>query len=369
MRLLMILDNLSHDSGVSSIVINLYKHIDRSKVSVDFLIFKEGNDSYIEEVKKSGSRVYCLSNPLSIKLFVKSYFQLKHFFKTNSKNYDIVHLHSPTLNEFTLKFAKKYGIQNRIIHSHSTMTSLNKIKKIANKVLQRNILSYANHFWSCSTEAAHFLYGKDFCSKHEIVLIKNAVKPELYTFNLDTRLSIRSKLCMDENIIISHVSNFSPIKNVHFLIEPFESAVKKNSKLRLLLIGDGPTLGQVKKIVEEKNLIDYVRFTGRIKNVNEYLNAIDYLVLPSIKEGLPVAVVEAQANGIPCIISDSITKEVNVGNVTFLPLNISKWLVAFESLTYTDINKRNDNCERFKHSVFNIHNEAKRVERLYLGMV
>ena len=368
MKILMILDNLSVDSGVSSIVMNLYKNIDPTRIRVDFLIFKNGNNSYVDEVKKNGSQVFCLRNPLSLKTVILGVMDLKKFFKDNSSKYDVVHLHSPTLSEFTLKYAKKYGIKTRIIHSHSTMTSMNYIKKFINYFLQKNVCEYANRFWACSTEAAEFLYGKDFCYTHDIQLIKNAVNLKKYKYDEHIRNKIRKEIGWEEKIIITHVSNFSPIKNVKFIVEIIDCLANKRNDLRFLFVGDGPTRLEVQNDIRERNLEQYCYFTGRTKNVSNYLNVSDVLVLPSIKEGLPVAVVEAQANGLKCIVSDSITKEVNNGNVIFVKTIVENWIKEIDEIKPFNSEERIRECEKFFYSEFNIINEAKRVQQIYLDL-
>ncbi len=373
-KVLMVMDNLYKDSGVVTIIMNLYSLIDKKQVKIDFLIFQGNNSSRAENnscvnlVRDNGSKVFILKNPLSVKQCLPAWREVYLFFKEHSNEYDIVHLNSPTLTEFTLRYAKKYGIPHRIIHSHSTMTSPNPIKKIINALLQRRVCKYANHFWSCSSEAAEFLYGKEFCSTHDVELIKNAVRPEKYVYNHSVSIAIREELGWSDCTIVIHVSNFSPIKNIRFLLPVIKATVQKNSKLRYLFVGDGPTRETVEGLLQDQNLSEYVHFTGRTSCVNDYLNAADVLLLPSIKEGLPVTVVEAQACGLRCLVSDSVTKEVNIGNVIFLPLKEESWIEFLSNIEPANIDQRKKACWDFEKSPFNIYNEAKRVERLYLEM-
>lgn len=368
MKILMILDNLSCDSGVSSIVMNLYNKIDRNRIKIDFLIFREGNNSYVDMVKKMGSNVFYLKNPLRFKQNILAILELKKFFKNHSKDYDVVHLHSPTLNEFTLKYAKKYGIRNRIIHSHSTMTSRNKIKKILNSILLANIHKYANNYWACSTEAAIFLYGEKFCKTHDIELIKNAVEPDKYRYNCEKRKELRKEYNVQEKTVIAHISNFSSIKNVTFLIPIIENATKIRDDLIFAFIGDGTTKRVLEEKIKEKNLEKYCMFLGRKKDVANLLNLIDILVLPSIKEGLPVITIEAQANGALCLISDSVTREADVGNTKFIPLIQEEWLNEIIKSDPISDEKRLKLSQHINDTDFNIEKEANRVEQIYLSM-
>lgn len=368
MRVLMVLDNLSRDSGVSSIVMNLYKNINQDKIKIDFLIFKEGNNSYLDYVKKNGSNVYILSNPLSPKTFLKSINELKTFFKRHNKDFDIVHLHSPTMNEFTLKYAKKYNVPNRIIHSHSTMTSSNLLKKYINLYLQRNVTKYANYFFSCSSEAAEFLYGHNFCVSNKITLVKNAVDTEKFKYSHFIAEDLKNKYNLRNKKVAIHVSNFSAIKNVNFLVNVLRKLVVSNQDYVFLFVGDGPTKNDVEILVNKYGLDKYSIFTGRRNDVDDLLNCADVLLLPSIKEGLPVTVVEAQANGMKCIISDTITKEANAGYVSYLPLNEDLWVKEIEKIKKISAIDRLKICESFSNSEFNIVNEGRRIENIYLAM-
>lgn len=366
MKVLIVMDNLSCDSGVSSIVMSLYRNI--KNVHFDFLIFKDNENSYIEEIRKNGSKVYVLSSLLSPKTVIKANKQTKAFFKEHSGEYDAVHLHSPTINEFTLKYAKMYGWKHRIIHSHSSMTSVNPIKSKVNAFLLRNAVKYANHHWSCSNKASEFLYGKDFVENNKIEVIKNAVDPSKYSFDSSKREMMRAKLSLEGKRVFIHVSNFSPIKNLSFLLPAIEQTVKCVKETRFLFVGDGPVKIELEQAVKEKGLSDYCLFVGRQTDVKSYLNVADALLLPSIKEGLPLTVIEAQANGLPCLVSDTVTRECDTGNARFFELNEQVWtdeLLSFKSL---NDEQRTSAANEFIHSDFNIENEALRIEKLYMNM-
>ena len=373
-KVLMVMDNLYKDSGVVAIIMSLFSHIDKDKVAIDFLVFQDNNSDRVKNnscvgmVEQEGSKVYVLKNPLAVKTLFPACIEIRDFFRNHANEYDIVHLNSPTMSEFTLRYAKKYNIKHRIIHSHSTMTSPNAIKKTINVFLQRNVTKYANHFWACSTEAAVFLYGTEFCQSNEIELIKNAVEPEQFRVDYSVRKRMRSELGWSNKNIAIHISNFSPIKNINFLVPVIKKITEIDDAFRFLFVGDGPTREGVERELYKNGLGDFVNFTGRSREVHKYLNAADVLLLPSIKEGLPVTVVEAQAAGLKCLVSDSVTKEVDVGNTVFLPLESSKWVDYLRTFKPEGENKRIENCKKFEDSSFNICNEAKRVEQLYLEM-
>ncbi len=160
MRVLQIVDNISCDSGVSTFLMNVYRNIDRKLIQFDFLVASPREKSFESEIESLGGRVYYFGNPYSIKSLFSANKCAKSFIKKNIKKYSAFHLHTSTMSLFTLKYVKLYGGQNRIVHSHSSMTSDNAIKALINRFLNLFAPIYGNSFVGCSTEAADFLFGK-----------------------------------------------------------------------------------------------------------------------------------------------------------------------------------------------------------------
>lgn len=365
MRVLQILDNIAIDTGVSSVVMNIYRNVDYKEIQFDFLVCSKRDESYEEEIVSRGGRIFYSGNPLSVKELFRACSYFDKFFKEHGSEFNIVHLHSPTIALFTLRYAKKYRVPIRIVHSHSTMTSTNRIKSIINKFLMSQAKKYSNEFWACSTEAAHFLYGESFCKSHRYELIKNAIDPIKFAFKPEIRKQIREKLSVENKCVIAHVSNFSLIKNLQFLVPVIEECTRFRDDIVFLFIGTGFTLARFKESIKASSVEDKCLFTGRVSNVNEYLQGADLLLLPSLKEGLPVSVVEAQACGLKCLVSDTVTREANIGGATYIPLQESEWIKAIEAQTINTNEEREKLALLFVGSQFNIKNEAKRVEKLY----
>ena len=364
MRVLYILSNLAIDSGISSAIMELYRHMEH--VEIDFLVLKEYKTSHFDELHQRGSNVYYVGNVLHPKTMFSALKKIKCFFKEHAHEYQAVHLHAPNISRFTLKYAKKFGIPNRIIHSHSSMTSPNKVKAMVNRFLIGG-KRYANMFFTCSPEAADFLYGKNFAKPVE--MIKNAVDAKQFHFDKDMRLAVRDEFGLKDKKVIAHVSNFSPIKNVLFLLPVMQQVVKKDKDAVFLFIGDGPMKSALENKVKELGLEEHVHFIGRQPDVYRFLCASDLLLLPSIKEGLPVVTIEAQACGLSCFVTDTITKECNIGLTEFLPLTAELWanrICNFQPLSEDD---RLNISADFIHCPYNIANEAKRVENLYLNLL
>lgn len=367
-RILQIIDNISVDAGVSSMIMNVYRRIDKSKFQFDFLVCNatvNRGKNYEDEIGKLGGRVFYFGSPLSVKSLLSSIWNAELFFKKRAKYYAAVHLHTPTIAEFTLKYAKKYGIRTRIVHSHSTMLSTNKVKTIINTYLVHRIKKYATHYWACSTEAAEFLYGKDFVMSNRIDLIWNCVEPDKYLYDEKARKRIRDKHGLQNAYIIAHISNFTIIKNHLFLVDVIKKVVKKNANVVFCFVGDGSTRTDFEKKLEEEKLSSHCIFIGRTTAVPDYLSFSDLVILPSLKEGLPVTIVEAQANGLRCILSDSITKECNVSDIIFLPLDSDKWAKEIIQNSLKPIDGRYERSINFKGSKFDIESQINELENKY----
>ena len=371
MKVLYILQNLSADSGVTSIAMNIFRNTTKEKIQIDFLVCKrivERETDFYNEIISNGGNVYYVGSPLGIRSFKKSLHNIKHFFKEHAHEYQAVHLHVPTISYFTLKYAKHFNIPKRIIHSHSSMSSANKIKSFVNRILMGG-KRYANVFWTCSPEAAEFLYGKKFLKKHSVEMIKNAVNVEVFNFNQDIRHSLRNELGFENKKIITHISNFSPIKNVFFLLQVIQQIIEKDNDFIFLFIGDGPEKSEFENETKNLGLEKNVKFMGRQSDIRKYLCASDLLLLPSLKEGLPVVTIEAQACGLPCLVNDTITKECNVGLVDFLPLSAEIWIDKICNFKFLTDNERLKLSSAFKDNPYNVVNEAKRVEKLYFNLM
>lgn len=368
-RVLFIVDNLDKKTGVATIIYSLYKHLDKRVINADFLVSNKSTYSYESEIKNMGGNVFYSGNPLRISSVFKACRYNNVFFKNNSRNYDIIHLNSPTISEMTIRYAKQSGCRNIIIHSHSSMFSTNILKSIINFLLTYRIKSLANNFWFCSKEAAIFLYGNDYKRLNNTRWIRNAVDVNVFTFNREIYKKTRTELdCFDFKLAV-HISNFSKIKNTTFLVEVIKEVINKDSKWRFIFVGDGPERSKTETMLKKENMIDFCIFIGYSDEVSKYLNACDLLLLPSLKEGLPIVTIEAQAVGLKCFVTETITHDADVGNIEYLELNTKKWVDSILSFSPSSVDTRECLSSKFKESDFNIVNEAKRLESLYKQIV
>lgn len=243
------------------------------------------------------------------------------------------------------------------------MTSPNRLKALINTLLTYRIKQLSNHYWACSTEAAKFLYGNGF-SEYE--MIYNAVDVNSFQFDQAVRRKVRTKLDIHDFIAVIHVSNFSPIKNHMFLVDVIQNSP---DNIKFIFVGDGSEREKFERALIEKNIIKKCVFLGRRSDINIILQGADLMLLPSLKEGLPVTIVEAQASGLPCILSDTITRDVDVNHISYLQLNTAQWINAISSFSSLKDDERKILSDHFSSSYFNIKNEANRVMNLYLKML
>lgn len=367
-RVLHIIDNINIDAGVSSVVMNIYRFIDRNLIQFDFLVSHIGNErgkTYAMEIDKLGGHIYYFGAPLSFPGILTAPNAAKKFFKNNYKSYDVVHLHTPTIAEFTIKYARRYGIKYIITHSHSTITSLNPIKSAINSYLITRIKKYSSDYWACSTEAAKFMFGGLNINNINVNILKNAIGFEQFAFNAVSRKLIRQELGLLNKIVLIHVSNFSPIKNLEFIVPIIKEISRLTSNYHFIFVGNGPTKKNIEGLVELNKLSNFCLFIGQTDDVKSYLQAADAFFLPSLSEGFGVSAVEAQASGLKCLLSETITREVNAGLVDFLPLNTETWVKYILDIEIIKDEERTRLSHLLSQSDFNMKNEIEKIQSLY----
>ena len=351
--------------GVEAVVMNYYRHIDRSKIQFDFLCDEDSTNIPYEEIEQLGGRVILI--PPYQKVF-KYQKELIRIFKEN--NYKIVHSHINTLSIFPLRAAKKAGVKVRIAHSHSTTNKKEWKKNLLKQVLRPFSKVYATNYMCCSELAGRWLFGDKTYDSGQVYLLNNAINLDKFKYNEKLRKEKRKELGIsDDTLVIGHIGRFVAQKNHTFLIDIFNEVHKKNPNSLLLLVGQGPLKEEIENKVKELKLNDSVRFLGQRNDANELYQVFDVFCLPSLYEGLPVVGVEAQASGLLCILSDAMTKETKVIESTkfnSLKNNSLNWadLILNSMKNY----KRNDTSGEMTENKFNIEVEEKYLEKYYSNL-
>lgn len=305
---------------------------------------------------------------LHISIFFSYIKNLKKIFKEN--DYKVVHSHVNALSVFPLYAAKKVGVKIRIAHSHSTSSKKEHGRNFIKNILRLFSKKYATHYFACSELAGRWLFGDKTFDKGLVTVINNAIELEKYKFNADIRNKLRVQYGLTNQFVIGHIGRFMSQKNHTFLIDIFNEVQKRRSDAKLILIGDGPLYNEIAEKVEQLGLTDKVVFTGVRSDAGEYYNAMDVFVLPSLYEGFGIVLIEAQANGLPCVASTEVPEEVNIANqVDFLELSdsVESWASHIVNLD-TEIN-RDAYFYKIKNSAFDIEIEAQKLEDKYMEIL
>lgn len=353
--------------GVESVIMNYYEHIDRSKVQFDFIVHNDNKIDITSRVEALGGRVYKVTpyykNPVAFVMDIYNVIKQNH--------YRIVHSNMNTLSAFPLFAAWLAGVPVRILHNHSTSSPGETKRNVMKAVLRPFAKLFANQYFACSRLAAEWMYGKQMVDAGKVNIIHNAIDLDKFAFNPEKRATLRKELGLEGTFVIGHVGRFMFQKNHEFLIDIFAEVAKENPKARLLLIGDGPLRAHIEEKVHRLGLTDKVQFLGIRKDVADLYNVMDLFLLPSHYEGLPVVGVEAQANGLPMIVSTDVTLEMKVTDiVTYERVedNAAQWV--------EDVNRcirkketRMDTHKQMEKAGFDIVREGVNMTEKYLRLV
>ena len=356
-KILYIVPSLRLCNGIASYAMNYFRNINDSNIQIDFATGADEESVYFEEIRNKGSKIYYIPK-MEIRNIEKIRKRIKKFFQENK--YDIVHCHVLNMGAFYLYYAKKYNVPVRILHSHATKYSDKPLNNIRNFILSKWAIKCANTYFACSKMAGDFLFKN---KKYDV--INNAIEVEKFSYNTEIRNKIRKQENIKEDeIVIANIGRFVAQKNILFLLEAFEKLIKENNHYKLMLIGAGPLEKEIMKKIEEGKLTEKVIIRKSIPNVNEYMQAIDILALPSLYEGLPVVGIEAQAADLQCLFSDTITREVKLTDkVNFLPnKDSSEWVDELKKIT---IISRQNTQKTIADCGYDIKTESKKLIKKY----
>lgn len=342
-------------NGITSVIMNYYRKMDKRDMQIDFVVVNELSNEYRKELEENNSNIFYLPRKSDPIKYMKS---LKKLLDKN--HYDIIHIHgNSSLMALETVTAKKAKVPVRIIHSHNTTCSHKILHNLLYRVMEK---TYTNGL-ACGQEAGKWLFRN-----HDFELLKNGIDLDKFIFNEDERLLYRKKINAGNKTVIGHVGSFIHQKNHNFLIDFYYTLIQKDSNYLLLLISDGELMEQIKEKVMNLGIDDNVLFLGKTTEVKSYLQAMDIFVLPSNFEGLPVVLIEAQASGLPCIVSDKVSGESKLTElVEYLPLgDVNVWTNKILTLK---LKERNCNMEKAHRDIiqagYNVSTNANRMKDLY----
>lgn len=321
--------------GVTRYVMQNWKYIDKEKFQFDFISLDDKLD-FEDDLKMQGCTIYhrkymAKDNFIAFKKEIRDIF---------NHNYDIIQLHTGFWKGTVMEeIAHELKIPRIIVHSHNTAMGcipdtigFEEKRALHEKIKSEIDLNFATDFWACSRAAADWLFGEQI-SRSKIKIMKNAIEVENFIYNENKRNDIRNMLGIADKFVIGHVGRFDYQKNHEFLVNVFKEVYRYNENVQLLLVGIGHDFDKIKDLVHRYKIDNAVTFLGIRDDVEDIMQAMDIFCLPSRFEGLPIVAVEAQASGLKCVLSDTITDEVCItDNVLMLPLDENKWVDVITGL-------------------------------------
>ena len=356
--------------GTETLLMNVYRNIDRSQVQFDFVSHRSDRCDYDDEIESLGGKVYRIaslgqSGPL---IYIH---EIKKILKATT--YIAVHSHTDFQSGFPALSAKLSGINKRICHSHCTQWGLKSgLKgKLLLTCLQTLIRFSATDYCACSKDAGEFLFGRKNVAKGLIHLLNNGIDPGQYSNepSVDS-LPVRDELKLDpETILIGHVGNFSEIKNQSFLLSILKKSIEEGLNYIVVFVGEGPLRTEIETKAKEMGLSNRTKFLGVRQDIPRLMKAFDAFLFPSLNEGFGLVTIEAQCAGTPCVVSDSIPRstDMNLNLIRYLNLNddLLKWIGEINRMIEEEKPDEKTIFEQFKRNGFSIHENINEWLTLY----
>lgn len=370
MRVLHAVPSMGH-GGIEHFIMNLYRAIDKDKVQFDFMYRVPYECVFDKDIDAMGGRIFrCVDpdrHPVRSGRFYRSFF-------AEHPEFCAVHEHRSACDGFfgLIREAKRAGVPVRILHSHSSQKGWanNPVKDLTDAFNAPRLDNFANTFIACSDVAATYLYGRCRKALDACVVCPNAIGLDTFTFDPAARVDVREHFGIaNDALVIGHVGRFVPEKNQAFIVDLVSRLRSKGILADALLLGDGPLRDGVSSKADSIGISQHVHFAGIQEDTASHYSAMDVFCMPSLFEGLPVSCVEAQASGLPMVLSSGISRMADIcGHTAFLDLNESEdsWCEAIRAAAEGG---RRDGTAALKSAGYDIDVVAQEFERLYLSGV
>lgn len=349
-------------AGAETMLMNLYRHIDRDKIQFDFITFTNEAGDYDAEIIELGGRIIPViaNNP------VERMLKLQRFLK-QSPEYNIVHAHMLLSNAFHLLAAKGAGVKHRISHSHNTNNGHSSaIKKVYEQWALMINCKVATHKIACGELAANYLFG----TTKDVWLLPNAVDVENMIKVANESQNYISQKFDGNGLKIIQVGRLNNVKNHQFSVKIAQELKRRKVDFTLYIIGQGPLEDELKQKVNALSLRDNVKFLGMRTDITELMSSADYMIMPSLHEGFPLVLVESQTVGLTALVSDQVSTEVDLGLglVKFLPLaSVNGWANSLINLQTTKPNKQEITNSMKVHG-FDVATNAATLTQFYINL-
>ena len=349
----------SNIGGIEAFLLNLTKTIDKTNLQFDFLM--RGDNPYLETtLKKYGANIYKVPSGMS------NYYKfVKNILIKN--NYDFVHVHKNSAANIVLPLmVKKYTNAKLIVHSHNTSPSGgSKIAIMLHKINRNKLMQLSDYRFACSDTAAEWMFGHNY-KDEQVKIIKNGIIVKDYVYNPEIRNKVRTEMGLEDKFVMGHVGAFREQKNHKFLIKLFSELNIPNAEL--VLVGEGSLKESMKDYAKELGIQNKVIFLGSRNDVNNLLQAFDVFVMPSLWEGLGIAAIEAQASGLPTLVSTRFPSDVEVTNqLQFLPLQDKSWINAITKVEIEKKSNRSNNNKIIRSAGYDMQLSSQIIRDVYVG--
>lgn len=353
--------------GIETNLMNYYRNIDRTKVQFDFLCNAPYEGAYDEEIRSLGGRIFHTPGFSPFKRLAYKRYMSQLF--AEHPEYKIVEAHQDGVGAFALEAAKKANVPVRIYHAHSTGFPLD-VKLPIKFYCKQMISKWSTHYFSCGHKAAEYFFTNDIVKKNDFTILHNAIDINQFVYKSNIQEKFRNFYNIGERFVIGHVGRFAKVKNHNRIIDIFAEVKKINPNVVLMLVGQGELFKIIQKKVNTLELSNDVIFAGEVSNPHELYQVFDLFLMPSLYEGLPVVGVEAQAAGLPCVFSSSITPEIKLSsNCHFIDLKKSNIEWAHSIMGICLQNKdRSDNYQTLTQQGYNIRIEAEKLQSKYISL-
>lgn len=367
MERILVLGMTSDYGGIENYILNLYEKLDHSKLQFDFLVKEDIGEMFRKRISKCGGNIYTVGTFRNN--MPKVWHRLNFFFKENRYTKIYINMsYAPTL--IYILPAIGNGLEILFMHSHASddvrLFRHKFFRFVFMNILLKNVKCI---YMGCSEAACKWMYGRKICEKSTPYIVKNAVDYNKFSYDEGKRQCIRARYNLLNKVVIGHVGRFSPEKNHSFIIDAFYEFSKIISDSVLVLVGDGAEREKIEKKVRDYNLSDKVIFIGNVNDPSYYYNTMDCFWLPSVYEGFPIVAVEAQVNGLLCVFSDHIDRNVNIlGNCYFQDI-ITPFKWAFTTSEIVKQNKRSRKIEKdvWCDTGYDLKQQTENIEELLCG--
>ncbi|MFV8785214.1 glycosyltransferase [Aerococcus urinaeequi] len=351
--------------GLEIVAKNYYKYIDKTKYDFVYLAWKKEKNDLEQEILDMGAKVIYIDSPQNG--YIKFYKDIIRVLEEHGP-FDIVHSHMLFTSGWFMKAAYKMGVPIRIAHSHNSQRAVKNsfFKNIYIKLMRFYLKKYANRIIGVNQIAGEALIGRSEFQRKGIVL-ENGIQLSEYKFNEDTRQKTRERLSVSkDDILLGNVARVTKVKNQEFILDITKVLAEVSSKYKVIIIGEGDLEEELKRKAHTLNIEKNILFLGLQTNISDYLQAMDIFLLPSLHEGAPLSLIEAQASKLPCITSDRVPDDTKLTeNLMSLPINEGTEIWVDHILSLKLNNRDSRNISSLLESDYNIEISIQKLEKIY----